>query len=318
MPRRLITIPTLLLIWMLMVASTPIWLVAGLVLGVIRRRRFIALRLLAFVLVFTTMEVLGLSAMLGAFLVGRASNQRFHHRLQAWWAGCLFAAVRFVLKLEVEVTGDEVLAQGPYLLLMRHSSLADTLLPAALVSRKHGTQLRYVLKKELRFDPCLDLCGSRLPNHFIDRSSPNENELLAIARLAENLGPKDGVLIYPEGTRFSERRRQKRLADLEDRGAALLEQARALKATLAPKIRGVAALRSAAPAADVVICAHHGFEGFRTLGDVLSGDMVGRTVSVRFWRIAADAVPASQGDELLPWLYREWAEVDRFVVEHAA
>ena len=34
----------------------------------------------------------------------------------------------------------------------------------------HQVRLRYVLKRELLLDPCLDIVGNRLPNCFVARS----------------------------------------------------------------------------------------------------------------------------------------------------
>ena len=50
-------------------------------------------------------------------------------------------------------------------------ALAVVLLAAALLSRPHGVRLRYVLKRELLWDPCLDIVGHRLPNAFVRRGS---------------------------------------------------------------------------------------------------------------------------------------------------
>jgi hypothetical protein len=56
--------------------------------------------------------------------------------------------------------------------MLRHASIGDTLLASALVGRPHGIfWLRYVLKRELLWDPCLDVVGNRLPHVFVDRAS---------------------------------------------------------------------------------------------------------------------------------------------------
>ena len=61
---------------------------------------------------------------------------------------------------------------GPAVMLCRHASLADSLVSAWVVTSLAGMHPRYVLKRELLVDPCLDIVGNRLPNHFLDRQAP--------------------------------------------------------------------------------------------------------------------------------------------------
>lgn len=81
------------------------------------------------------------------------------------------------------------------------------------------------LERELLVDPCLDLVGNRLLNHFIDRAHPSDSDVRSIAALASNLGPRDGVVIYPEGTRFDRARRERILSRMEAKGSQDLERA---------------------------------------------------------------------------------------------
>ena len=185
--------------------------------------------------------------------------------------------------------------------------------PTALLTAERGIRLRYVLKKELRADPCLDIAGGRLDNHFLDRQRVDEAELQGIASLAKGLGDDEAVLIYPEGTRYTESARARRIAKLKASKSTRLVVAEELKHTLLPKIRGVAALHGAAPELDVVLFAHHGFEGFATLTSMLSGELVGRTVRVCFWRRSAATLSA----DTATWLDEEWRRVDAYVGQFA-
>lgn len=64
------------------------------------------------------------------------------------------------------------------------------------------------MKQELLWDPCLDIVGNRLPNYFVDRAAKDTaRELAHIASLARELAPGQRVVMYPEGTRFSETKR---------------------------------------------------------------------------------------------------------------
>jgi 1-acyl-sn-glycerol-3-phosphate acyltransferase len=138
-------------------------------------------------------------------------------RLQQLWAGALFGAARALFRIRVEVSGDGEVEPGPVLVLLRHASIVDTLLPANLIARPHGIHLRYVLKRELLSDPCLDVAGRRLPNYFVRRGTGEAREVERVRALAEGLGAEDGVLIYPEGTRFTPARRERALARIAAR-----------------------------------------------------------------------------------------------------
>jgi 1-acyl-sn-glycerol-3-phosphate acyltransferase len=124
--------------------------------------------------------------------------------LQSLWTEALFRAVRWIYKVEVAVEGLDQVQPSPFLLWVRHTSLADTVLAAVMIANPHRIGLRYVLKRELLWDPCLDVVGRRLPNVFVDRSRRRSDlELASVQALARDLGAGQGVLIYPEGTRFS-------------------------------------------------------------------------------------------------------------------
>ena len=73
-------------------------------------------------------------------------------------------------------------------------------------ARQEG--LRYVLKQELRYLPCLDIGGHGLPNVFVDRSgSDSAKAIREVSDLIATAGSDESVLIYPEGTRFTQKTR---------------------------------------------------------------------------------------------------------------
>jgi 1-acyl-sn-glycerol-3-phosphate acyltransferase len=238
-------------------------------------------------------------------------------RLQCWWAGTLFAAARRLFALRLEVEGDELAAKGPVIVLLRHASVGDTLLPVALLSAPHGLRLRYVLKRELLWDPCLDIVGQRLPNAFVRRGSTDAaREIATVRALADGLGPGDGVLLYPEGTRFSPGRRKAALDKLAAT-PALLPRAEALTHVLPPRLGGVLALLDHAPDVDVVFCGHVGFDGVRRLGDLWNGALVGRALRVTLWRCPRASIPTDR-EGRVDWLYEQWARRDRWVAAAGA
>ena len=323
--RRLRTVPAVVAGFFVVTALLPVLVVALLAYDAGRalrgRGRFSAVRLLLFGWVYLTVEMAGLTAMLLFWLVSGFGRARrlyvtFTYALQGWWASALFGAVRLLFRVGLEVEGDEASTPGPMVLMMRHASLADTLLPTVLVLRRHKIRLRYVLKRELLWDPALDVAGNVLPNCFLDRRSTDAAaEVERVRALGVGLGERDGVLIYPEGTRFTPEKRERTLEVLRRRFPHLVERAEALRGVLAPRQAGVLALLEAGT--DVVVCAHVGLDGLSHVKRIWSGGLVGVTVRVAFWRIAAGEIPAGE-EARIDWLFAQWRRVDDWVCAHRA
>jgi len=304
-------------------AAAPIWLVLTVVVDVLRRSNGVALRSAALVTVYLSCEIVGI-AVSGALWVWRVLRQieperwtDLHFRLEVWWGTTLFRSVVWIFGLRVKVEGDADLGRGPYVLLLRHSSTADTLIASALVSWPYGVRLRYVLKREHLWDPCLDIVGNRVPNAFVDRSSDDvAQEVRRVQELARDLGARDGVLIYPEGTRFSAVKRTRVLDRLELSGdARMLEYAKSLAAVLPPRPGGTLGLLDATHESDVIVCAHTGFEGTASLGDIWKGALVNRVVRIHFRRIPRSEIPTDR-ESRIAWLLEEWKRVDAWVESH--
>ncbi len=324
--RRLLSIPAVLVLAAASVLAAPVW-IPGLALvdGFRPARRGAALRAGAMLAVYAQCEAIGLaaSALLWLASPGRsdAARARFLRRnlaLQRWWATSLFEAAVRIYGMKLDLEGADEPARGPLLLLPRHASVADTLLPAILVSAPHGIRLRYVLKRELLWDPCLDVVGNRLPNVFVRRGSEDsEREIAVVAELGRGLASDEGVLIYPEGTRWTPEKRARVIERFREAGdSERAKRAERLRYVLPPRRGGLLALLDAAPEADVVFCAHTGLEGAATLADLWRGELVGRTVRVRFWRVARGEVPAERGARIA-WLETWWERVDAWVGSHA-
>jgi 1-acyl-sn-glycerol-3-phosphate acyltransferase len=198
------------------------------------------------------------------------------------------------------------------IVLMQHVSTADTLLPVLLFSRRQGVRLRYVLKRELLWDPCLDVVGQRVPSAFVSRDSTGK-DVAVVAALARGLGPRSGVLIYPEGTRFTPGKRERALEKIAaSADSRLLERARRLVRVLPPRLGGALALLENGTGCDVVFCAHVGLEGTTSLADLWNGTVVGRRIRVKLWRVPAATIPEA-AEARVDWLYREWAVLDAWV-----
>jgi 1-acyl-sn-glycerol-3-phosphate acyltransferase len=318
--RRAVTIPACLLLAAAWIALLPLLLAGAMAVDLARGGRLGLTRLVGFGATYLLAEVAGLAACFAlwlAYAAGLCDRARFESRnfgLQCLWTRSLLSAIRRIFALRFELEGAAAAARGPLLVFARHASLADVLLPAVLVADRQRLRLRWVLKRELLLDPCLDVVGARLPNVFVERSSAqSEREIAAVAGLAADLGAGDGVLIYPEGTRATDALRERALARLATVGSpGRAERLAPLRHLLPPRPGGPLALLAAAPRADVLVRGHLGFEGLARTRDLLSGSLVGRTVKVRFWRHAAAAVPRER-EAALAWLDERWLELDRWI-----
>ena len=275
--RRCITVPTYLLLTSLMLASLPIWLPLSWLLGLILSGARSAARCLLFIQTYLLCESIGIIAsfLIWLFYLGRHSGPAYidaNYRLQHWWANTLKRGAEVLFSLSFHVEGEDVLAGPGALMLARHTSIGDTVVPVVFYAMPMNKRLRYVLKKELLFDPCLDIVGNRLPNCFIDRFSDEVSaELSLLQTLVSGMTDQDSVLIYPEGTRFSVKKRQRVLQLLAHQGSSVLSMAEQWTQLLPPRPSGTLALLEVNPGRDVSMCAHAGFEGSASFQSLFNG-----------------------------------------------
>jgi 1-acyl-sn-glycerol-3-phosphate acyltransferase len=315
--RRAVTITGCILTWLLLLTAFPVLLVVGVVVDLVRADAWIITRCVFFFPFYFTCEVHGIIASFVIWLASGvwlgANRQRFldwNFALQRWWAGALCRGAQRIFDITIEVEGTDELRDGPIIVFLRHASVADTLLPAVFIANPNGLKLRYVLKHELLWDPCLDIVGNRLPNSFVRRSSGDSYRVL---ELMKDLGPRDGVIVYPEGTRFSEAKRSRIIEQLHRKGETYLcDKAGMLNNVLPPRLGGPLNLLEQNESSDVVFCAHFGFDGVVDMRDSLKGLLVGRTVKVRFWRVPFEAIPKTRG-ERKDWLFDNWMRVDEWI-----
>lgn len=299
-------------------ATLPLWLVVTLVLDVVSRpRRWARVRLGAFALVYAWLEVFAIVSALVLWVVvgcGAATRtswgQALHSKVQSVWVRAVVAALRGILGMRVSVSGADELWPGPLILMCRHASLADTLLPA-LALFDSGMNVRYVLKQELQTVPSLDLFGHRLRNHFADRSGKDTaGEAAALRRLADGADEHTAMVIFPEGTRFSEGKRDRAAAKVAERHPELADRAGAFRRVLPPRWTGVQALVDGCPEADLAVFLHHGLDHLSGLGPMMRNIPFDQPVTVEFRRIPRAEVGA---DDFPGWLFDRWAEVDAWV-----
>jgi len=325
--RRTITISGFAALWVLAVTLSPLAFVLTMVSDARRgrRNRWAHSRCVAFFLLYLTCEVLGIVAAFATWLwsgtwagLSRRRLVSMDAALQRAWSSALFFGAVRIFSMKIETEGTQHAARGPYLLFVRHASTADTVLAAALIANPFKILLRYVLKRELLWDPCLDIVGQRLPNAFVDRSgTPESRDLDAVRSLAHGLGPGDGVLIFPEGTRFSQAKLDRARERLRARDPEWYRHSLNFRHVLPPRIGGSLALLDAAPGVDAVFFAQSGFEGAASFAHFWNGSMVGETIRGRVWRVPAGEIPRDR-DDRIRWLLEQWIAVDAWVHEHVA
>lgn len=315
--RRAVSVPLFLALGAVHLGALPVTLPLAAAWDLLRRNGFATVRFALFLAVYLGCEALGIVAALALrllALVAPSGDRARHYALQRWWAGSLFDGLRALYGFTLSVEGAGALeAGGPLIALVRHASTADTLLPMELFARRAGLRPRYVLKHELLWDPSLDLVGHRIPNAFVRRGSGDAaREVARVAALAEGLGPRDAVVLYPEGTRFSPTRRDRALAALERDDPARYARVRGMRDVLPVRPGGVLALLAAAPSADVLFCVHRGWEVTASLGSLARGGMRGARVDAMMWRVAAAEVPR-EPSAALAWLDAQWARADAWL-----
>lgn len=309
--RRLLTVTGMICALWLIIPLLPALFVCALIIDLVRgAKTFSTTRLTGFLFCFLVVENIGLAALFFTFLTTRAGTRARHQRTftiqRAYTAGHLWS-VQQLFSLRFVVEGSELAATGPFVALVRHASLVDVLVPGGFIANVHHIELRYVLKKELLVEPCLDLAGHWIPNHFVDRGGGDtERELSAIRELKAGIGEREGVLLYPEGTRFSRRKREK-LLEGPDKA-----RAEPLKHLLPVRPGGALTLLDAAPSCDVLFVGHHGLEGLTRVKDIWQGTLVGKTVTIRFWREPAASIPSDSAARLA-WLDAHWQRIDNWL-----
>jgi 1-acyl-sn-glycerol-3-phosphate acyltransferase len=316
--RRILTVPAFAIAFVLTTALFPLLLVCAAVADVVRGSRiFAGARLVVFLWVFLAVELLGICALAGVGLatIGSPARRRsMTWPVQRWYTGSLLGAVRGIFGVTLSIAAEEqaLVARGPFVVLARHASIVDTLVPAAFIANQHRIRLRYVLKRELLVDPCLDIAGHWLPNHFVSRDGTDSaGEIAAVRALREGLVTDEGVLIYPEGTRFTASKRDKAIARASGDPVALGRVTR-LRHVLPPKPGGSMALVDGDE--DVIFLGHHGLGGLSRVGDVWRGFLVGRHVRVKIWREPASSVPKDR-EARLAWLAERWQRLDEWIDE---
>jgi 1-acyl-sn-glycerol-3-phosphate acyltransferase len=324
--RRALTFPVVYLGALIACALFPIALPLAFLADLVRGKRFALSRCVIFFCGYLAGEVAFIS--FGALqwffapfwtAAGRARLLRWSHFLSRSWGTYLDSGGRFVFSVGQKATGLEALeGGGPAICFLRHASIADNLLAPTYFANVAGFDLLYVAKRELQHDPIFDMIGNRIRACFVNRGSGQaDREIARVVALLDDLGPKDAIIVYPEGTRFSEKKRAHVLEAIEKKGdAALTARARALRHVLPPRLGGPVALLESAverrAGTDVIFCFHAGYEGAATFGDLVQGRAIGRTVRLHFERVPFTDLPHGR-EAIAEWFYARWEKLDAWI-----
>lgn len=314
--RRLVTCPLTLLLFIVWWAASPVMYVAGAVIDLFRPGHWTTVRGVAFIAWWLLCEAFGIVflSLAGAFRL--PGYEARIYRVQSRWMELMLRGFCTSWSVDLSIEGAELARTGPAHVLCRHASLIDTVFVGNLLANPHGLHLRYVFKKELLNDPTIDIYGNYVPNLFVDRHAADPAaEIAAIGQLGENCGPLDGVVLYPEGTLFTQRRLAHVLSRLKERNDPLYAQASALRHVLPPHLGGALALLETNT--DMIFFAHAGLDGAPYIKDYMAGRVTGRKVRAKIWRVPADEIPTDRQDRI-DWLYDQWTKMDRWIEDALA
>ena len=298
----------------LLLILLPMWLPGLLLVDAVRRNwRFPLVRFTSFGLLWAWLETLGIIGAIALWVVGQSRNKDANFVLQKLWTRGVVGALGLTVGLRIEVEGADELGDGPFIALCRHASLADSVMSAWVFMTASGLRPRYVLKKELKLDPCLDVVGHRLPNYFLDRSSSDvASELQGIEQMALGLSAHEIAVIFPEGTRANDVKRQRILERVREKSPERAEKLEKLKYLMAPKTAGVTALLSAVPNAKVVTMWHSGFDGMDSFRGIVR-HLAKSALRVHVKVTEHQRATVATGEAFVAWLDDQWCAMDKAV-----
>lgn len=321
LPRRALTMTLLHVFTALWWAVAPLAVPALVVTDLIKRRPLVLVRFYANIGLIVFGQVWGAWLLFaiwlasGGGLAWRRCN-RWSLTAEGYWADWNARVQGWVWGITYDVEGTEVLEDGPSILLMRHASINDTILPIGLATYAHDVRLRIVLKAELLWAPIVDAIGHRVPVAFIRRGSGDTTRELEVCKsITPDLHRREAIMIFPEGTRFSPERRAQIIDRLRAKDPVAAAEAEALTHVLPFRTGGATALMDGAPDAALVFCAHTGYERSAKLADFVNGGMYRAVIKVKMWRVDPADIPRDP-DARAAFLHAEWRKVNAWVAEH--
>ncbi|NNE94857.1 MAG: hypothetical protein HKN24_02400 [Acidimicrobiales bacterium] len=310
--RRALSIPLGLAVAPLMLVLSPLvfplFLLADLITA---RRRLPMTRLGAMAVAFAVHEWVAVTLFLRASLASREHRFDLLRQAMGTWAGSLLVWAGRILGARIDWGDFDSMPSGHPLVIARHASNVDAVIPATLFARYLERPAHHVLKNELRWAPSMDLFGPPLGNYFVTRDKNTEAELRQLERLTSLVRPEGSLVIFPEGTFATAETRRRVRASLERRGeseaVALTDELRNL---LPPKPAGVLTLLNARSDITPVVLAHRGLDNVAHFKGIWSSIPLRDPIVVRWWETAPPPVDKSAR---VRWLQDEWRRADRWI-----
>ncbi len=318
--RRALTLPAIFLIVCVYAALLPLLLLYSLGSDVLRGRAATLplCRFHLFLFGIVAHHILGLMILCGTWICSRFVPAKQRHQInlgvEIFFIPKAIAIAEKVYSMKIELDNIECCAPGPVLLLSRHASILDTIMPIKLLGQAHGMGMRIVQKDQLLWNPLVDVASSRMPRTFVKRGSGNiEGPIRHMKHLLRGITDNEALVVFPEGSRFSELKKERIISKLEKSDPKAAEKARALQQVLPVRPAGTLALIEDRPDLDIVFMAHTGLEYASQLEDFVRGALYKRTIRVKFWRVPAAEIPTDR-DARIEWLHGEWGKVDEWIV----
>jgi len=321
--RRLVLAPLVLILSLMLLALSPILLLAATIADLLLPGNWRTLRLVAFVVSYTALEVIGLVAMFVlwvasgfGFRISSPGMQEAHYGFMRWWLHAINGAARGLFHLRIWIEDRPEPRPGPILVFCRHAGPGNSMLLIGTILVGYKRRPRIVMLAKLQWEPLYDIMLNRLPNRFI-RHDPKRRDLYleAIGDLAKGLGDQDAFVLFPEGKDFTPRVRLRAIDYLKQKNLfAAAARAEKMKYVLPPRHGGVMAALQSASDADVVLVAHAVLEDVGTFKELWSRIPLAHPIVTRYWRIPPHEVPREK-DELIEWLYGWWERIDTWIAE---
>ncbi len=322
--RRVLIAPLIPLLTLVVVTTIPLWLLIAALASPLLPGRWRPLRVLLFLIVFFVAESVSVIVLFALWIAsgfGRRIHtprwQAAHYSFMRSYLRVLVraAAVTFNVAFDVDMDDANGPPDGtsrPLIVLSRHAGPGDSfLLVHGLLER--GRHPRIVLRDTLQLVPSIDVTLNRIPNVFV---SPHTRHLAArqVARQAADLGPRDALVIFPEGRNFTAQRRLRSIERLEELGRHReADEARQMRHVLTPRSGGALSAINAQPDADVVFVGHTGLENLSSVVDLWRGLPMDARVKAKVWRAPRGSAPKSR-DAATTWLLGWWRMIDAWIV----
>lgn len=195
----------------------------------------------------------------------------------------------------------------PALVLSRHAGVGDSLLMVYVITHHLRRVPQVVLKRELLWDPAMDLALGRLDAYFLRGNGVTPDQRAAeLGAFADRIEPPDATLLFPEGRNWTPHRHREEVAAAVEKGddervAWLLRNPR----VLSPRATGARRILAACPGIQVVIAGHQGLE------DLMSVRAIWQELPLnRLLRIELRSVEPPPDAQVERWLHDEWERLD--------